>query len=192
MGRRPKFKPFPTFRSPTPSKILSPSMSSTLASVRWYRGLYESLWSQPSFLKASCRPLLRCWSCSWGCGLRKSTLPLKCFSFTGKVTATGGLRSKWANRLRISPAAATSAGPCSTRRHRVTWRLEAVCQWGADEGRREMISSCSSWKQERIAGVLALKVMKCVGRFFGGRPLRFSSLSSTGADGFWFRFKAAR
>lgn len=61
----------------------------------------------------------------------------------------------------------------------VTWRLEEALQWGADGGRRAVSSSCSCWKQERIAGVLALKQMKCVGRFLGGRPPLFSFGSTT-------------
>lgn len=56
----------------------------------------------------------------------------------------------------------------------VTWRLEEVLQWGADVGSRAVSSSCSCWKQERIAGVLALKQTKWVGRFLGGRPPLFS------------------
>lgn len=59
----------------------------------------------------------------------------------------------------------------------VTWRLEEALQCGSDVGRRAVSSSCSCWKQERIAGVLALKQMKCVGRFLGGRPPLFSFCS---------------
>lgn len=60
----------------------------------------------------------------------------------------------------------------------VTWRLEEELQWGAEVGSRAVSSSCSSWKQERMAGVLTLKQMKCVGRLLGGRPPLFSFGSS--------------